>query len=486
MIRRGLAAIALAAAGIASAPARAQLPAPEAEALRAALQAVVAPLAAERDVTPAVRVEKLDGTVVFDRRGAEPFVLASNMKVFTTAAALLALRPEYRWETRAALGDGGALWILGGGDPSLRALGERDAAEEFLDALAETLRAAGVAAPPELVLDARCFSGPARHELWPEDQWQEEYCAPVWGFALEGGCVEIRAEGGGLAARPAVAGAFRFDRRSPADRGAWSAYWAGANDRIVVNGSGAGKPPLRLAAADPERLALRWLREGLERRGIHAGGAHAARPDERAPAAAALFRHRSAWTLGEAVTVCNKESDNFLAETLLKTLGRERGGAGSTAAGVAAVREVLAAAGVDVASLEQADGSGLARAPGRAVNRAAPATLCATLRLMASARAAACGPVFFDSLVIGGVEGRNRSFFADASFQPRRVRYKTGWIAGASTLCGYLLAPDGQVLTFSIAVNYERDGTARTNNARFRDFQEEFLRVLVERWPAAR
>lgn len=458
--------------------------APEAAALSAPLRAVVAPLAAEPDVIPSVRIETLAGKVVFDRRGDEASVIASNMKVFTTAAALLALGPDHRWSTKAVV-DGADLWIIAGGDPSLRTIGERALHEEFLDALAASLLAAGHAQFDQIVLDARCFSGPAVHQLWPEDQWQQEYCAPVCGFALEGGCVEIRDLGGSLRFSPQAGGAFRVERKEPARKDAWSAYWQSDRERIVVSGAGAGKLALRLAAADPMRLALGWLREGLERRGLRGGAVRPPRDGEAPPARDPLFVHASAWTLRDAVTVCNKESDNFLAECLLKTLGRARSGDGSTEAGVAAVRAVLTQAGVDLSRLEQADGSGLARSSSQPVNRASPAAICAVLRTMGSARAPAAGPVFFDSLVIGGVEGRNREFFADAAFQPHRVRYKTGWIAGASSLCGYLHAPDGQILVFAIVVNYQRDGTARTNNARFRAFQEDLLREVTTRWPPA-
>lgn len=483
MSRQGRAAIGLAAM-LAAAPPAAGQEAPEARALDAPLRAVLAQFEGEADLSAAARLETLDGALLFDQRGAEPLVIASNMKVFTTAAALLALGAEWRWTTRAVLA-GATPWLLASGDPSLRTLGDRAVPEEFLDAFAAALREVGAAAAPELVLDPRAFAGPAFHPLWPADQRQAEYCAPVWALALEGGCIEIEETAAGLRLRPEAGDAFRVARASTADREAWSAHWEGKDlATLRVRGSGLGKAPLRLADADPQRTALGWLRSGLERRGVRLGALRLPRDGEPAPGGAPFFVQRSAWTLGEAVTACNQESDNFLAETLLKTLGRERGGAGDSAAGIAAMRATLAAAGVDVATLDAADGSGLARSAEQAVNRASPAAICSLLRTMGGARAAACGPVFFDSLRIGGSEGRDRALFADAVFQPARVRYKTGWIAGASSLCGYLLAPDGRVLVFSIVVNYRRDGTARTNNARFRAFQEQLLREALAAWPA--
>ncbi len=452
--------------------------------LRARCDAVLAPLIAEADVTPAVRIERLDGTVVYERRGAEAFVIASNMKLFTTAAALLALGPEYHWSTTAHLADD-RLWLASDGDPSLRRIGERDVPSIFLDALAGALRGRQAGELREIVLDARAFPGPERHPLWPAEQWQAEYCAPVAALSLEGGCLELADSGGALRAYPPAEAAFRIERKSAADRKSWTASWTSARDAIVVRGSGAGKSPLRLAVADPVTVYGAWLEEGLRARGVRVGAVRRAAVGEAAPAGKPLIVLRSAWSLAEALTVCNKESDNFLAEVLLRTLGRARGGDGGTASGLAAVRAVLGGAGLDLATLDQADGSGLARAADARVNLSSPALLCALLRLMAGPAGArdGLGRIYFDSLPIGGVESKLREIFRDTTFQPQRVRAKTGWIRGASSLSGYLIAPDGEVLTFAILVNYQPDGTPRTNNSRFRKMQEQLLGEVLRAWP---
>ena len=67
------------------------------------------------------------GEVLYRRNENRRFMPASNVKLFTTAAALELLDPERRFETRAALrgreGERGSwhgdLHLIGGGDPSL-------------------------------------------------------------------------------------------------------------------------------------------------------------------------------------------------------------------------------------------------------------------------------------------------------------------------------------------------------------------------------
>ena len=82
------------------------------------------------------------GSVLFARKPGRPRILASNSKLFTTAAALSRFRPEGRLETSAwsvdDVSDGisQGLYLRGGGDPTLTASG--------LTRLADRVRAAGV------------------------------------------------------------------------------------------------------------------------------------------------------------------------------------------------------------------------------------------------------------------------------------------------------------------------------------------------------
>ena len=60
--------------------------------------------------------------------------------------------------------------------------------------------------------------------------------------------------------------------------------------------------------------------------------------------------------LSDILTEMDHDSDNYVAELLLKDLGAEVGGAGTTVAGTAVVERALAAAGVRFAGVHIVDG----------------------------------------------------------------------------------------------------------------------------------
>jgi PBP4 family serine-type D-alanyl-D-alanine carboxypeptidase len=237
------------------------------------------------------------------------------------------------------------------------------------------------------------------------------------------------------------------------------------------------------AMKDPVFVFGTWMRAGLQRQGIKVGEFvvldQAAIDAAPANEIALLHDWPSAWDLAEVVVACNKVSDNFLAETLLKTLGHELLSAGTYAAGREAVHLAFRLDELDSLEFTQADGSGMARRSSDPVNTSSPANLCLLLREMVSREQ---GAVLFDSLPIAGVEGKLQSRFREATFRPQRVHAKTGFILGASSLSGYLLMPDDQILVFSIVVNFDRAKNRNTNNSRFKKMQEEVLGRLLKSW----
>lgn len=435
----------------------------------------------EKDIQVSCRVETLDGKVLFDWDGVTPRVLASNTKLLTTSAALLALPADYRWQTVVYL-DGDRLTLVGSGDPSLRRLPERDVPAEFLDSLASALTEARMLEVPTLILDPRGFGMDFRHPLWPDEQWHRTYAAGFAGLTVEGGQLEVAIDEGRVSTYPTLGEELKIDRKLTKDASTFSAYWLKEDSLLRVNGGPLKPRAESLAVRDPVKIFRGWITHGLRARGIDVGDVIIAREGDPAPAGDVFWTFESAWTLAEAVAVANLDSDNFVSECLLKTLGKLRFQHGNYKNGLLAIREILAETGLDLKGLAQTDGSGFARNAKKSANKASPAMLCALLRKMAEHPE---GQLLFDSLPIADRDLRLNSYFTDPVFSPQRVHAKTGWITGASSLSGYALAPDQTPLVFSIVVNYVKDHTSRTNNRRFRRLQATILSEILRQWPQA-
>ncbi|KAA3607806.1 MAG: D-alanyl-D-alanine carboxypeptidase/D-alanyl-D-alanine-endopeptidase [Planctomycetota bacterium] len=448
------------------------------------LDGLIRPVDSERDIHVAVAIESLHGEEIFHHQADRLMVLASNTKLVTTAAALLALGPEYRWKTEAHL-QGEELWIRGTGDPSLRVLADADPISEFADGLAQVLKAAGKSRLSKIWIDARAFGAENRPSFWPEDQWHQYYCAPSAALVLEAGCLVLELTEGDRRPRwrPQLLPSLEMDLRNNPRSGVLAAWWRTPDQALNVRGSLNRPMVTRLAVQEPVGIFARWLRRALQNRGIPVQKMELLLQPEKGPPrpkGKVFWQHRSHWNLKQAVTVANKHSDNFTSEMLLRSLAVEAGRIGTFHNGAERVREILAEADLNPDLYAIHDGSGMGRNAQGTVNRSTPAALCTLMQTMAATE---LGPIYFDSLPIGGQELRLAKRFRDDVFQPARVRAKTGWIRGASSLSGFLLAPDGTVLVFSIIVNYRKDGTPRTNNARFKTLQENILEEVLRSWP---
>jgi D-alanyl-D-alanine carboxypeptidase/D-alanyl-D-alanine-endopeptidase (penicillin-binding protein 4) len=124
------------------------------------------------------------------------------------------------------------------------------------------------------------------------------------------------------------------------------------------------------------------------------------------------------------------ESDNHTAELLLKQLGAVAGDAGSTAAGAAVVRSVLAEHAVPLGGVRIADGSGLS-----SLDRLTPKALVTILQRAWTDPDV--GPILFGLLPVSGRDGTLRHRLRKAPARGN-VRAKTGSLEDASALSGYV------------------------------------------------
>ncbi len=433
-------------------------------------------------------VEPARGQTLCALDADRPLPPASNMKLVTTAAALVLLGPAMEFVTPFEAGgpveEGtlhGDLVVRAGGDP-LVPRGPDERVEAPLSALARRLFATGVRrVTGALVLDEGDFAAPEPAPGWPDEtQRWAAYCALAGGFSVNGGVLEARVDpgpAGGKArveVRPAAHGLERRYDVDTIDKGPLNVLVGATQSAVTVRGRlprSAGPYAAEFSYHDPVELFGAVLRAELERAGIAIDGPTVRRRG--APGGATLATLRS--PLEGALGPINAESRNGVADQLFLTLGHALEGEGSRAAGERVTRRALERLGVSVAGFAQADGSGLSRD-----NRVSARQIAALLEAVLSAGEQPAA-LYRESLAVAGERGTLEDRM-QAGPARGRVRAKTGWIAGVSALSGVLETLDGRELVFAILVSYPKQAGG-LNTSVFKPMQDELVSALVEGAP---
>jgi D-alanyl-D-alanine carboxypeptidase/D-alanyl-D-alanine-endopeptidase (penicillin-binding protein 4) len=141
-----------------------------------------------------------------------------------------------------------------------------------------------------------------------------------------------------------------------------------------------------------------------------------------------------------------KVSQNLYGEMFLKAMGRTAGrGPGSLATGRTVVRAVLEKWGIAPGTYALFDGSGLSR-----YNEISASLVTTILRKMYESERHRGW--FMAALPVGGRDGTLDERMRGTELD-RAVQAKTGTIANARALSGFLTAPSGERFIFSIIAN---------------------------------
>ncbi|MEA2564405.1 MAG: hypothetical protein QOH06_5909 [Acidobacteriota bacterium] len=458
------------------------LPPVETSSTPALYQALEAQVAQALRVTSALGVHVVDldtGESVYGYNPDEPRVIASNTKLFTTAAILDALGPGYAFETRFVMHgpvkDGvldGPVGVVGSGDPQIS--GRDYAGDSFAPFRdwARALRDRGVERiAGDVYLDHGLFDPPLVHPDWPRDQLTRWYEAPVDALSFSDNCILVRVwpgKAGGMAQVELVPDVPVLQLRNTArtiGKGGQNVVIHRNGEELFVKGnirSNSGPVETWVTVPDPVRYFGQGLIAALAEEGVRVDGK--LRPVEQLPSLVweRVAVHRS--DLLSAIRVTNKRSQNFYAESLAKHLGAVRCGHGSWQDGVKAIGEFATSVGIPKGSFSMSDGSGMSRD-----NRFAPRHLTILLRHMFFHEA---GTEFAQSLPFSGEDlGSWKRRLAQPPYAGN-VFAKTGTLEGVSALSGYAKAVSGKAYAFSILLN-RVGGDAR-------GAQDAIVRALID------
>jgi len=465
------------------------------------------------------------GHILYAQNADKLFTPASNTKIFTTAAALALVGPDYKFHTTVETAGtldkygrlSGDLVLMGRGDPNLsgRALPydlrteRNDHPIQVLENLADALVQKGVKyVDGDIVADDSYFAFERYGEGWSQDDLVWGDGAPVSALTINDNVVFVNilpADRPGERAFVSVtpfADYYRIDNRIITTP-------AGTGRKIFINrepGSTVltlwGNMPLddlganeALAIEDPAEFAAQLFRSLLEKRGIAVYGRQRTHHTELASLSTfsvtslapsrggddnqfrpgqmnqpLVLASNESKPISEDVRVINKVSQNLHAEILLRLLGREKGTAGTVEGGLEVLRGFLTQANVPADQYLFYDGSGLSRQ-----NLVTPHAVVQLLRYAAQQP---WSNVYRSTFPVAGVDGSLSDRFKNTKLQGR-VNGKTGSLGGVKALSGYAKTDKGEQVAFSILSN-----NFNLPNKRVTDTIDRIVEAIVADAPA--
>lgn len=403
----------------------------------------------------------ITGKTLLSRNAYHNFLPASNMKILTGTAALFGLGTKFAYETSVWVSDqkGGDVknvWWKFSGDPSLTST-------HLID-MAHSLRNLGVkTVNGDVVIDDSVFTGGAYGPGWVVDSMQWAYSAPITGAIINRNAVYVKIKPGARLGELATVTVLN----SPIVIGATSSMVTVTQDRAdnhcridiqeskrnELNFSGCwpisgGAVTKHVAIRNNQQWVKEIVKQTMQSRGIEIKGRiiFGKLPKK---GVKRLLVHRSA-TLPTLVHAMMKHSDNIIAESLFKSLGKHFYGEGSYSQGALAVTHILNKwAQIDLTRSELIDGSGASR-----YNALTPHQLAQVMYVVAHNRNL---NVIQTSLPVSAQDGtlRNRMHVFNLA---KHVRAKTGSMHDVSSLTGFLTAHDGRKLAFSILMDHVTTG----------------------------
>ncbi len=378
-----------------------------------------------------VLIQTASGEDLYALNSNRLFKPASNLKLITSAAAIEKLKPDFRYRTEFYIDgditpDGvlhGNLIVSGSPDPILSGFFDQRI-NEIVHSWIDTLNARGISAIlGDLILDNSYYFG-NNVALTEQDSYK-----PLEFFTVA---------------------SFRNADEKQLSKAKVRRYRTiklknGKTKKVAYRYR--KRTRLRKVTVEPNTYMMDVMMKELQKRQMIVN-------DEVKKIAYSTSLDRTNWKhfythtsapLSELLKIINKNSDNFYADQLLRTLGGELRGEGSIEKGLEVVREFLIySIYARPDEFQLVDGSGLSHA-----NLVTPELLVKVMRYMRSR--GENFEVYYESLSIPTVDGTlgGRIHHELA----KNIRAKTGSITGVISLSGYLTSRSGQQIYFSIIGN---------------------------------
>lgn len=401
------------------------------------------------------------GKIIYDHDGYHNFLPASNVKLFTAAASLYSLGPEYRFTTsifadkkkieQGHLNDN--LYIKFTGDPSLKA--------EHLTYLVSQIKQNGIdSINGNIVLDSTIFTGPTRPPGWAFEDKHWYYSAPISAIIIN-----QNAQGVNLSPNQQL----YKTAATTLENSAFKDFVTLKSNVTTVNQEEAKKhcqleinvdhennislsgcwpmstqsKYMKVALQNPERIAQQLLKNEFKKAGISFSGQFTI---AKTPSKANLIAQHKSEPLKTLLYTLMKDSNNVYAESLTKTLAYKISKKGTFQEGVNAISQILSEkTEIDFDELMLFDGSGQSR-----YDLITPHQFVRLLHVVYNSPD--IKNYYLSALPVSGKNGTLKYRLNSFDLQ-NHVQAKTGTLKGSTTLSGYITTKRKHKLVFSILIN---------------------------------
>ena len=407
------------------------------------------------------------GEYLYKRNEDKLLIPASDLKLFTTAAGLITLGSDYRFKTNLYMNgfiDGsilkGDIVVQGRGDPTISERFYNGNMLKVYNDWADSLLNIGIdEITGNIVGDDNAFDDIGLGAGWSWDYESNWFAAPTSAISFNDNCVDVivtvnkKTHQSEVTVAPDTKYVIILNKTVTVPKDSITSietYREPGTNVITVFGTirdNSDSIKTYVTVNNPTQYAMVVLKDVLKRKGIIIDGYPidvndmASSPDY--SKMKLLFTQYSP-QLKEIIKVTNKQSQNLYAEQLLKTIGLEIKGYGTTANGLSVENKVFREMGINPDSYNIVDGSGLSR-----LNLVTPKQIVALLSYMYKSRHFI---PYFNSLPIAGVDGTLGDRMQNTKAQGK-IRAKPGFLEGVRNLSGYAFTGDNEPIAFSIIVN---------------------------------
>ena len=346
---------------------------------------------------------------------------ASNTKLFTTATALKIMGRDFPLHTKILMDNNALSDSIITGNIYIKGYGNSVFSSEDLDSLISEIAKDGITKITGNVIgDDTFFDDVYTRDDWINDEDANVKLPPVSALVVDRNTKYVRKK----------------------RRRRWRTY--------------------KVYVSNPPKNAAQLLKQKLVESGINVEGI--ATTGE-TPFDATLLVQSSV-VLNKLIQLINKNSDNFLAECLFKTIGAiATGKQGNSFYSTQAILSFIKDNAIYSENTSIVDGSGISR-----FDQITVGAIVGLLEIMYFDLKNF--PDFYNSLSIAGVDGTLEERF-DKTETPIDFRGKTGTLNGVSSLSGYLTTKSGDELIVSMIFEFKRGGSKKYHAA-----QDKIIEIL--------